>query len=180
MSKMTIREQSEEITNALNLVMDEVLLEPTIPAIMKADLQQTVASELERLRNLNIYGHEVLWYNAMVAGNFIQKTVDAMQKDQQPSIDRRQWSDYLYQNAKIENNSEEDDDLDSNKITEDEIVDILVDELWAKLPSEPFPEQVEFAILEAAMKIESEEDICIEDAILQRAISEYNSIMTGE
>tara|TARA_R100000149_G_C5857111_1_gene124088 strand:- start:475 stop:1020 length:546 start_codon:yes stop_codon:yes gene_type:complete len=169
---MTIREQSEEISEALGLVMDEVFQEPTVPAIMKADLQQTVATELERMRGLNIYAPEVLWYNAMVAGNFIQRAIEAMQEEQRPSVDRRQWSEFLYQSAQEEQEEDEDDD---EQMTEEEIIDVLVDELWSKLPDEPYPDQIEFVLLESAMEIESEEGIFIEDHVLEKVINEYKS-----
>ena len=208
MNKMTIREQSEEISEALGLVMDEVFQEPTVPAIMKADLQQTVATELERMRGLNIYAPEVLWYNAMVAGNFIQRAIEAMQEEQRPSVDRRQWSEFLYQSAQEEQKEDEDDasssaienslrvdphgrikevvykekvkrgeqdEDDDEQMTEEEIVDVLVDELWSKLPDEPYPDQIEFVLLESAMEIESEEGIFIEDHVLEKVINEYKS-----
>ena len=208
MNKMTIREQSEEISEALGLVMDEVFQEPTVPAIMKADLQQTVATELERMRGLNIYAPEVLWYNAMVAGNFIQRAIEAMQEEQRPSVDRRQWSEFLYQSAQEEQEEDEDDDEqmteeeiidvlpqgrikevvykekvkrgeqdedDDEQMTEEEIIDVLVDELWSKLPDEPYPDQIEFVLLESAMEIESEEGIFIEDHVLEKVINEYKS-----
>ena len=177
MGKMTIRAQSQEVWEALELVMDEVLLEPAIPAIMKADLQQTVASELERLRNLNIYGHEVLWYNAMVAGNFIERAIEAMQEEQRPSVDRRQWSEFLYQSAQEEQEEDEDDD---EQMTEEEIVDILVDELWSRLPDEPYPEQIEFVLLEVAMDLEDDQCICIGDDTLEKVINEYRSFTDRE
>ena len=208
MNKMTIREQSEEISEALGLVMDEVFQEPTVPAIMKADLQQTVATELERMRGLNIYAPEVLWYNAMVAGNFIQRAIEAMQEEQRPSVDRRQWSEFLYQSAQEEQKEDEDDasssaienslrvdpqgrikevvykekvkrgeqdEDDDEQMTEEEIIDVLVDELWSKLPDEPYPDQIEFVLLESAMEIESEEGIFIEDHVLEKVINEYKS-----
>jgi len=173
-SKKTIREQSEEIWSEIHEAMLYVLEQEVPPAIMKADLQQEVVTELERLRNLNTYDNEVLWYNALVAGNFIQKTIDGMGKIEPSQVDRRQWGEFLLDCPKEVSSTsgvEEEEEM-----SEDEIIDVLFDELWTRLPNEPYPEQIEFVLLEAAMQIEEDEGIYIKDNTLQKVLNEYNTV----